>query len=966
MIHLHVHTEYSLLDGAIKTKKLIDKAKSLGMEAVAITDHGTMFGALNFYLEAKKSGINPIVGVETYLTEDIADKRKRTSRHHLVLLAMNFEGYQNLLKICSIGYLEGFYHKPRCDKAILRKYNAGLICLSGCLAGEISQQIMDGVDDQIIVKTIDEYKEIFGDRFYLEVQANEIKEQTEVNEKIHALGVLTSTPLVVTNDCHYLDKEDKIAHDILLCIQTKKLFADKNRMKSEGSLHFKSEEEIRAWLDYSWIDDAIKNTHAIGRRCHLEIPTSGYHFPSYELPANTTMESEFIRRCKTGLARRLESPDNANVNRQEYAERLDYEIKTILSMGFPDYFLIVEDFISWAKQRSIMVGPGRGSAAGSLVAWSLGITDLDPIPYNLLFERFLNSERVSMPDIDIDFCEERRSEVVEYVVQKYGTEMVASITTFGTMKAKAALKDVGRALGIEFETMNNLVRELNATDSIRQSYEGNEYFRGSVANDRSLKNVVFVGDRLEGLSRHASTHACGILIADKPIVEYCPLYRDKEGSTVTQYDGKGVEKLGLLKFDFLGLRTLTLIRKALENIGKNNKPIPVLETGKFSDTLVYKKIFQKGDTDGVFQLESYGMKKYLKMLKPELFEDIIAMLALYRPGPLGSGMVDEFIERKHGHKKVEYLLPCLEPVLNNTYGVIVYQEQVMQIAQVVAGYSLGQADLLRRAMGKKNPEEMAKQSSVFISGAIANGVSEEIAKELFDLMEKFAEYGFNKSHSAAYAVLSYQTAFLKAHYPTEFMAALLTTEHKNQENIKQYINSTKFMGLKINCPSINKIEADYCSESGGVNIGLSGISGMGDESIREIIDTRKNSGSYKSLYDFITRVNTQKVNKSIVQSLIYAGCMDCFDSDRDKLISSLSSIYALSAKNGSNIKQKIALLPFLSNSINQVSNGIGIDCSNLEIIKTDDAFKASKELEILGIMLSKNAKSVNNQHNIFS
>jgi len=958
MIHLHVHTEYSLLDGAIKTKKLVEKAKKLGMEAVAITDHGTMFGALGFYLEAKKQGVKPLVGIETYLTEDIKEKGKDTSRYHLVLIAKNLQGYKNLLRISSIGYIDGFYHKPRCDKNILRQYRDGLICLSGCLAGEIPQSIMKGSSEEDIVRIINEYKDIFGSDFYLETQANGISEQKEVNEQLVKFAAKTSTDLVVTNDCHYLEKEDQVAHDVLLCIQTKKMYAEKNRMKSEGSLYFKSEEEIRKEMPYEWIRTAIENTHKIADKCDLEIPMSGYHFPKFELPVGTTMEDEFIRRCKNGLDNRLACPEYSYANRTQYEDRLDYEIKTILAMGFPDYFLIVEDFISWAKSQGISVGPGRGSAAGSLVAWSLGITDLDPIPYNLLFERFLNSERVSMPDIDIDFCEERRSEVVDYVVKKYGEEMVANITTFGTMKAKAALKDVGRALGVSFDSMNALVKDLTATDSIRQSFDNNDEFRGRVKNDRQLKNIVFVADRLEGLSRHASTHACGIIIADKPVVEYCPLYRDKEACIVTQYDGKGVEKLGLMKFDFLGLRTLTLIRKAIENI-KVNKGIDVkLETSGFSDRLVYQKIFQTGETDGVFQLESYGMKKYLKMLKPETFEDIIAMLALYRPGPLGSGMVDEFIARKHGEKDVEFLIPTLEPVLKNTYGVIVYQEQVMQIAQVVAGYSLGQADLLRRAMGKKIPEEMAKQRDIFTSGAIQNGVKEEVAKELFDLMEKFAEYGFNKSHSAAYAVLSYQTAYLKAHFPSEFMAALLTTEHKNQENIKRYINTTRAMKIKIVCPSVNNIEADYKPYKEHVQIGLSGISGLGDESIKEIVESRKSGGSFKTLSDFISRINTQKVNKTIVQTLIYAGCMDCFNDDRDLLVSSLASIYALNAKKGSqDTKQKVGLLPFLQTQSNEAQNGIGVEVSNVSVEKTTDSFKSEKEREILGVVLSQTQKT---------
>lgn len=925
-VHLHCHTEYSLLDGLSKLDSLFKKAKEYNMSAVAITDHGRMHGVIEFYTKAKSYGIKPIIGFEAYVVDNLYIKNSRKNSH-LVLLAKNNTGYQNLIKLCSISNTDGFYYRPRIDFGMLEKYSDGVIALSGCLHGVICNVLDDNIES---LNVINKMKSIYNDDFYIEIQANGLPQQIEANKKLVDLARFTNTKIVATNDCHYIEESDKYCHDVLLCIGTKSKVSDLKRMKSVGNLSFISPEQMSLYFN-EW-PDAVSNTIAIAESCDVEIEMSSYHFPAITNFEGDNVEA-FKKLCHDGLSSRLNSI-KYEVCIEKYKERLQLEIDVILKIGFCDYFLIVQDFISWSRANGISVGPGRGSAAGSLVAWSLRITDIDPIPYNLLFERFLNSERVSMPDIDVDFCEERRSEVVEYVSNKYGTDRVSYITTFGTMKAKGALKDAGRALGVSFECLNDLSTCMSSSinASLVDELNNNEEFARLVS---PISNIYDVAVKIEGVTRHASTHACGIIIADNDLIEYTPLYIDKNGQKVTQYNGKYLEKLGLMKFDFLGLKTLTVIKDAQRLVEQNQNISIDLDTQLFNDELVYQTIFKTGETDGVFQLESPGMKKYLRMLKPTCFEDIVAMLALYRPGPLGSGMVDEFIARKHGYKEVVYLLPCLEPVLNNTYGVIVYQEQVMQIAQVVAGYSLGQADILRRAMGKKNPEEMAKQKEIFLCGAKARGVNSMVANELFDLMEKFAEYGFNKSHSAAYAVLSYQTAYLKAHYPVEFMCALLSSETGDPDQLPRYINEAGRMGIQIESPDINIAVSKFSINNSAIIYGLSAIKGVGHEAIKNIMSLRKN-GKFTSLEDFYYRSDLSKVNKKVLYSLVSAGCFSGFyDSMErcDAVLNHLSLLRVPKSKGGNQL-----LLPGLtkyeSHSVNY-DNLQTHTCSLFELCKRE-------------------------------
>jgi len=932
-VHLHCHTEYSLLDGLSKVDDLIARAKQYGMPAIAITDHGRMHGVIEFYTKCKSKGIKPILGVEAYVVEDLNEKKSRKNSH-LVLLAENNKGYENLLKICSIANTDGFYYKPRIDYSTLSLYSEGIIALSACLHGVICNYLYDF---ELAKEQVSRMKDIYGDKFYIEIQANKINQQVLANEQLIDIAKATNTKIVATNDCHYIDEEDQYCHDVLLCIGTKSKVSDVKRMSSTGNLSFMSPEDMKQYFKDT--PDAVSNTLDIAKMCNVELEMSGYHFPALD-HSGLDNQAKFISMCHSGFANRLESL-KYNINHDDYLSRLKYEIEIIINIGFCDYFLIVSDFISWAKTKGISVGPGRGSAAGSLVAWSLGITDLDPMPYNLLFERFLNVERVSMPDIDVDFCEERRNEVVEYVTRKYGESKVSCITTFGTMKAKAALKDAGRALGVDFGKINEIssCMDSSVSCSLAKELESNSEFANLV---KPISHVYDVARKIEGVTRHASTHACGVIIADDDIVKYSPLYSDKNNQKVTQYNGKYLEKLGLIKFDFLGLKTLTVIRDTISLVQKSiNKEID-LDTQLFNDGHVYASIFQAGETDGVFQLESPGMKKYLRMLKPTCFEDIIAMLALYRPGPLGSGMVDEFIARKHGEKSVTYLLPELESILCNTYGVIVYQEQVMQIAQVVAGYSLGQADLLRRAMGKKIPEEMMKQKEIFINGAKSRNVNMSIAEELFNLMEKFAEYGFNKSHSAAYAVLSYQTAFLKAYYPVEFMCALLTSESGNPDQLSRYMNESRRMGIVVKHPNINLSDRRFSVLNNEILYGLSAIKGVGLEAIKSIFQSRSRK-KFVSISDFMKRIDQSKVNKKVIYSLISAGCFDDFEFSMDKIDAIVS--YLQSLKHSKSQKNGQMMLPGMFESESCEKNLP----ASIEFIESTLVDKCKREKASLGV-----------------
>jgi len=946
--HLHCHTEYSLLDGAIKLKELCARAKELDFPAVCITDHGNMFGALTLYTMAKDFGLKPIIGCEIYLTPGELSE-KITQRFHLVLLAQNKIGYHNLIKIVTIGCLQGFYYKPRVNKKILAQYSEGLIALSACLKGEIQDVFLEHGPDQAI-QVLEEYQNIFGDRFYLEVQANDLKEQVKVNEFLYELSKDRNVPLVCTNDCHYLNQEDYEAHDILLCIQTNAKVNDSKRMRfNTKELYFKSLPEMQDY--FSFCPEAFDNVSKIIEQCNLELELGVPYFPHYELPQNVTLEQEFERLAKEGLKKRLQKLDYVQ-DEAIYWERLQTELEVIEQKGFPGYFLIVQDFINWAKKNNIPVGPGRGSAAGSLVAYALGITNLDPLRYNLLFERFLNVERMSLPDIDVDFCYEKRDKVIEYVTQKYGKQNVAQITTFGTMKAKAAVRDVGRALDLSLSLVDKIAKlipdELKMT--IDKALE-QEPKLGELANtDANIQKLLNVAKRLEGLARHASTHAAGVVISDKPMWEYLPLYLGKKGEVVTQYDMKRVEQAGLIKFDFLGLKTLTVIQNTLKLAKYNQKTVPDLETLPLDDPKTFE-LLSRGDTQGVFQLESEGMRNVLKDLQPSCFEDVIALLALYRPGPIQSGMVSDFIERKHGRKKVEYPHPDLEPILKDTYGVILYQEQVMQIASVLANYSLGDGDILRRAMGKKNPEVMAKQRSKFMEGAKAKGVDEKTAAYIFDLMEKFAGYGFNKSHSAAYALISYQTAYLKAHFPVEFMAALITSEIGNSskvDKVVQHLNAARKAGIKILPPDVNKSFFSFSVEQEQIRFGLGAIKDVGQAAIESIVRQREKNGPFTSLFDFCSRVNLRKVTKRVIERLIWSGAMDCFGVSRKTLLTHMEEVIQKAQASKKQTSNKSLFK--VQNLQKQKKTGLGLDLP--EEPEFEEKEKLRLEKQALGMYLS--------------
>ncbi len=887
-VHLHLHTEYSLLDGAIRLKDLFPKAKEFGYEAVAMTDHGNMYGALNFYEKALAHGIKPIIGCEVYVApRGIKDKSARSSReaaYHLVLLAKDNVGLKNLLKLVSIAHLEGFHYKPRVDLDLLREHREGLIALTACLHGEIPHAILSrGLEEA--ERVLDKYVAIFDGNLYLELQENGIKEQRLVNQGLIELGERKGIPLVATNDCHYFSKADAEAHDVLLCIQTNKTINDQDRMRfSTQDLYFASPTEMAERFHYK--PEALKNTLEIAEKCNVEIQTGKHHFPRFPLPEGCTYEEEFERLARSGLERRLEELGiDDEDERERYRERLDYEIGVIKEKGFASYFLIVADFINWAKKKGIAVGPGRGSAAGSLVAYSMRITDIDPVRYGLVFERFLNAERTSLPDIDVDFCMKRRDEVLEYVAEKYGgSNYVAQIATFGRMNAKAVIRDVGRALGLPYQRVDKIAKLVPDTLGIdlKSALEQEPRLKRLVEEDSEVARLFTIALALEGLPRHSSTHAAGVVISDKPMVEYLPLTKGQEGETLTQFDMKCVEKVGLIKFDFLGLKTLTVIETALSLIEKTSGERIDISRIPLDDPKTYDLLCQ-GDTIGVFQLESSGMRDLLKRLRPTEFTDLIAVVALYRPGPMKSGMVTQYIDGKHGKIDVQYLLPELEPILRETYGVIVYQEQVMKIAQEVAGYSLGEGDILRRAMGKKIPEVMEAQRERFVSGAVKRGVDKKKAETLFHLIQEFAGYGFNKSHSACYALIAYRTAWLKAHYPVEFLASLLTNELGNTDGVLKFISDAKAHGIGVFPPDINKCDVDFTVENGGIRFGLSAVKNLGQNAIIAIVKEREKNGPYKDFEDFLRRVDPHKVNKRALESLIKCGAFDSLGYKRSQL-----------------------------------------------------------------------------------
>ena len=891
-VHLHVHTQYSLLDGAIRLDRLIQRCKDFEMDSVAITDHGTMFGVVEFYGKAKDAQIKPIIGCECYVApRTLNDKTPldKEGTSHLLLLAQNQEGYQNLCKLATVAQLDGFYYKPRIDKELLKAHTRGLIALSACLHGEVASHLVHGRMERAEEAAI-YYQNLFGENnFFLEVQNNGIDIQEKVNNGLLDISRRLSIPLVATNDCHYLDKDDVRAHDVLLCIQTGKVVHDDKRMKFRtDQLYFKSKDEMCDYFkDYP---GAIENTVEIANRCHVEFDFKTYHFPKFETPPEETPDSLFEKETLEGFERimakiRRKKPD---VDESNYKKRLDYEVSVIKTMGFSGYFLIVADFIRYAKNHKIPVGPGRGSAAGSLVAYSLGITDLDPLEYGLIFERFLNPSRISMPDIDVDFCINGREDVFKYVVKKYGGgDYVAQIITFGKLKTRAVIRDVGRALGIalkEVDTIAKMVPDVLGI-KLKDALEQEPKLRQMADERADINDLIQICLVLEGLPRHASTHAAGVVIGDKPLVNYMPLIRGKKGEVVTQFDMKIVEKIGLVKFDFLGLRNLTVIEKTLKLIESQGKVPPDLGEIDMEDAATYE-LLSRGDTTGVFQLESSGMKDLLVRLKPACFADIIALVALYRPGPLDSGMVDEFVERKHGRKAVEYLVPQLEPILKETYGVIAYQEQVMKIAGDLANYSMADADGLRKAMGKKIQAAMVEHRELFMKGANENQIPEEKAKQIYDLMETFGRYGFNKSHSAAYALISYQTGYLKTHYPVEFMAALLTSEMHSIDGVVKFIAECKNHDIQVLPPDVNESEKEFTVVDQKIRFGLVAVKNVGEGAIEAIVEARK-EGKFESLFDFCQRVDLRKVNKRVVEALIRCGAFDSIGVFRSKMMAVL-------------------------------------------------------------------------------
>ena len=901
-VHLHTHTEYSLLDGACRIKELVAKAKKYKMPALAITDHGVMYGVIQFYKEAIRQGVKPIIGCEVYVAPnsrfDKSTQRKETP-YHLILLAKNNEGYKNLIKLVTLSYLEGFYYKPRIDKKILKEYSKGLIGLSACLKGEIPYYILQNNLNKVKEVAID-FVSIFGeDNFYLELQKNGIPEQEIVNENLIKIGQELSIPLVATNDIHYLEKKDASAHEILLCIQTATNLDDPKRLKfTTDKFYFCSPEEMNQ--NFSEIPQAIENTIRIAERCNLKINFKQAQLPEFSVPPNYNISSYLKELCYNGLKERY-----TTITR-ELEERLEYELSVIEKMGFVPYFLIVWDFVRYAKEKNIMVGPGRGSAAGSLVAYCLKITNVDPMAYGLLFERFLNPERISMPDFDIDFCYERREEVIEYVSKKYGEDKVAQIITFGTMAARAAIRDVGRALGIPYSQVDTIAKmipwEPNIT--IKKALNIESGLEDLIKKDKNIKKLIDIASSLEGLARHASTHAAGIVLSQKPLTDYVPLQKTTEGEICTQYAMAELEELGLLKMDFLGLRTLTVIGNALEIIKHTQGKEVDINQIPLDDQLVYKMLSQ-GNCTGIFQLESEGMRDLVKRLKPESIEDIAALLALYRPGPLGSGMIEDFINRKKGIVKIKYPHPRLESILKETYGVIIYQEQVMKIASELAGFTLGQADILRKAMGKKQKAVMEKQREIFIKGAQKNGIRKSSATEIFDLIAYFAGYGFNKSHSVSYAFISYQTAYLKTHYPVEYMASLLTSVMGNNDKVALYIKECKNMHIDILPPDINQSLVNFTVvRENAIRFGLAAVKNVGEKAIESIIKERKKKSKFTSLLDFCQRVDLRLVNKRVVESLIKCGAFDSLGVKRSQLLEILDDTmksgqeYQKAQKNG--------------------------------------------------------------------
>lgn len=950
--HLHVHTEYSLLDGSNKINEYVARVKELGMNSAAITDHGVMFGCIDFYRAAKAAGIKPILGCEVYVAPGSRFDREigqaEDRYYHLVLLAENNHGYENLMKIVSKAFVDGFYYKPRVDMELLQEYHEGIIALSACLAGEVAKNITRGMYEEAKSAAL-RYEKIFGKgNFFLELQDHGIPQQQRVNQQLLRMSQETGIALVATNDVHYTYDTDAEAHDILLCVQTRKLLSDENRMRYEGGQYYvKSPEEMAELFPY--IPEALENTQKIADRCEVEIEFGVTKLPKFDVPAPYTSWEYLNKLCYDGLKERYSG------DLTELEKRLEYELGVIKTMGYVDYFLIVWDFIRFARDHDIMVGPGRGSAAGSLVSYTLGITKLDPIKYNLLFERFLNPERVSMPDIDVDFCFERRQEVIDYVVEKYGKDRVVQIVTFGTMAARGVIRDVGRVMDLPYAQCDAIAKmipeELNIT--IDKALKMNPELKNLYTTDETVRKLIDMSRRLEGLPRHTSMHAAGVVISQKSVDEYVPLARASDGSIVTQFTMTTLEELGLLKMDFLGLRTLTVIQKAVKLIEKNKGISLDMDHVDYNDKAVYDML-GAGKTEGVFQLESAGMTSFMKELKPESLEDVIAGISLYRPGPMD--FIPQYIEGKNNPESIHFLCPQLEPILSATYGCIVYQEQVMQIVRSLGGYTLGRSDLVRRAMSKKKAAVMEKERQNFVygneeegvPGCVNRGISEEIANKIYEQMMDFAKYAFNKSHAAAYAVVAYQTAYLKCHFPVEFMAALMTSVIDNPPKVAGYILSSRRMGIAILPPDINKGDSTFSVDGGGIRYGLSAIKSIGKPVIEAIVAERDQRGAFTSLRDFIERMTGKDVNKKAIENFIKAGAFDELPGNRrQKMMVYAQILDAIVQEKKNMMAGQMSLFDFVSE---EEKTAYEIHMPDVEEYPKEA--KLAFEKEVLGIYIS--------------